>query len=321
VKGTLFLVAAILGSGLELTYAPQESVFRARADAVVVSVAVRARNRPVGGLTAADFTLLDNGVPQEITSTSAEAVPVDVTLVLDTSASVSGAAFAKLKADIQSMAALLKADDRVRLMTFASNVVDVLGLRPGTSTLPLDRLTTGGGTSFYNALTAALMMSPGAERPQLVFSVTDGFDTGSFINPRDLVEAAGYSSAAMYVALLPSRVFTVARGGGGFQMGALQGGRFGAEMAATGPTRIQVDAPHQEALRAAAGVTGGALYAASANETLPSLFRRVLDDFRTNYILRYSPRGVTRGGWHEISVAVPGRRDVTVRARKGYEGS
>lgn len=298
----------------------QESVFRARTDAVVVSVAVRARNRPVGGLKAADFHLIDNGVPQEITSTSAESVPVDVTLVLDTSGSLSTVAFAKLKTDIQSMANLLKADDRVRLMTFASKVVDVIGLQPGTANLALDRLSPGGGTSFHNAVSAALMISPSADRPQLVFAVTDGFDNSSFLKPREVVDVAGYSSAALYVALLPSRVFAVIPGGGRFGMGALQGERFGAELAGSGPTRVPVEAPHQQALRDAVNVTGGALYAAAATDTLPNLFRRVLEDFRTNYILRYSPRGVTREGWHEIAVTVPARRDVTVRARKGYEG-
>lgn len=298
----------------------QEPVFRARADAVVVSVAVRARNRPVAGLAAADFQLLDNGVPQEITSTSAEAVPVDVTLVLDTSASVSGTAFEKLKADIQRMADLLETDDRVRLLTFSSRVADVMGLQSGTSRLPLDRLSTGGSTSFHNALGTALMLSTSDDRPQLVFSVTDGFDNASFLTPRDVVGLAGYSSAALYIALLPSRVFTVVPGMAGSHMGPLQGGRFGAELAGSPATRVPVDAPHQQALREATAVTGGAFYAAAVNDTLPSLFRRVLEDFRTNYILRYSPRGVTPTGWHEITVTVPGRAGSTIRARKGYEG-
>lgn len=318
---TVCLVTGFLMLALRSTGVGQEPVFRARTDAVVVSVAVRARNRPVAGLTAADFQLLDNGVPQDITSTSAEAVPVDVTLVLDTSGSLTGAAFGKLKTDIQSMANLLKADDRVRLVTFASKVADVIGLQPGTTSLPLDRLSAGGGTAFHNALGAALMMNPSADRPQLVFSVTDGVDNSSFLTPRDVVDLAGYSSAALYVALLPSRVFTLIPGQGGSNMGALQGNRFGAEIAGSGPTRIQVEAPHQQALRDAAAVTGGALYTAAANETPPSLFRRVLEDFRTTYVLRYSPRGVTQNGWHEIAVTVPGRRDVTVRARRGYEGS
>ncbi len=299
----------------------QENVFRARADAVVVSVAVRVKNRPVAGLTAADFQLLDNGAPQAITSTTAEAAPVDATLVLDTSASVSGAEFQRLKADIRRMGGLLETGDRVRLLAFSSRVVDVMGLRSGTADLPLDRLTTSGSTSFHNALSAALMLSPSADRPHLVFCVTDGFDNASFVTAHELVDLAGDSSAALYIALLPSRVFTTVPGGGGSNMGPLQGNRFGADLAAQPAMRVRVEAPFQQALRAATAVTGGAFYAAAPDDTLPALFQRALDDFRTNYVLRYSPQGVASGGWHEIAISLPGRPGAIVRARRGYEGS
>ena len=46
--------------------------------------------RPVTGLKAADFELLDNGVPQEITEVAYERLPIDVTFLLDVSASVTG---------------------------------------------------------------------------------------------------------------------------------------------------------------------------------------------------------------------------------------
>jgi VWFA-related protein len=298
----------------------QQPVFRAQADAVVVAVAVRTKNRPVGGLRADDFQLLDNGVPQLITSTTAEAVPVDVTLVLDTSGSISGTAFQRLKADIRRMAALLKPDDRVRLLSFSFRVTDATALQPGTSDLPLEGLATGGTTSFYNALGAALALSPGADRPQLVFGVSDGFDNASFLVPREIADMAGSSSAALYIALLPSRVFTTFPGASGSNMGALQGDRFGAVLAGSGPTRVPVDAPYQRAMRDAVAATGGAFYTATSDDTLPGLFRRVLDDFRTNYVLRYSPTGVEPGGWHELTIEVPSQPDATIRSRRGYQG-
>jgi hypothetical protein len=43
----------------------------------------------------------------------------------------------------------------------------------------------------------------------------------------------------------------------------------------------------------------------------------VLDEFRQRYVVSYSPQGVARGGWHELKVAVKGRR-VSVKARAGY---
>ncbi len=47
-------------------------------------------------------------------------------------------------------------------------------------------------------------------------------------------------------------------------------------------------------------------------------FKRVFDDFRQGYVLRYRPQGVKREGWHEIAVSVPGQPKYVVRARRGY---
>jgi hypothetical protein len=54
---------------------PQEPVFRAGTDIVALDVSVRRRNQTVTGLTARDFELLDNGVPQRIVVERAETVP------------------------------------------------------------------------------------------------------------------------------------------------------------------------------------------------------------------------------------------------------
>jgi hypothetical protein len=76
--------------------------------------------------------------------------------------------------------------------------------------------------------------------------------------------------------------------------------------------------PHLDALQIAVHRTGGALYQEVSG--LPATFRKVLDEFRTGYVLRYTPHGVPREGWHEIIVKSTRRRSYDVRARKGYEG-
>jgi hypothetical protein len=49
-------------------------------------------------------------------------------------------------------------------------------------------------------------------------------------------------------------------------------------------------------------------------------FRRIFDDFRQSYVLRYTPKGVDPRGWHAIEVHVPSVKDATIRARRGYYG-
>jgi VWFA-related protein len=51
---------------------------------------------------------------------------------------------------------------------------------------------------------------------------------------------------------------------------------------------------------------------------LQKTFRRVVDNFRSRYVLAYAPSGVPDGGWHSIDVRVKGRT-YKVTARRGYE--
>src|SRR5437667_4490365 len=81
---TVLLALLTWGSHLDAQQPPR---FRSGIEVVSVNVSVRNGNTPVTGLTAADFHITDSGVPQAITRVDFEAVPVDVTLVLDASGS------------------------------------------------------------------------------------------------------------------------------------------------------------------------------------------------------------------------------------------
>ena len=78
--------------------------FRAGVDAVAVDVLVTRNGRPVVGLTADDFTVLDNDVPQQIELVLLEDVPITLLLVLDTSGSVRGAPLVQLRTAAEAAA-------------------------------------------------------------------------------------------------------------------------------------------------------------------------------------------------------------------------
>ena len=96
--------------------------FRAGVEVVRVNVLATDGNRPVAGLTAADFELRDSGVVQEIASAMLADVPVSMTLVLDTSESVKGSTLTQLKNAADAAIDQLGAGDRVSLLTFHSGV-------------------------------------------------------------------------------------------------------------------------------------------------------------------------------------------------------
>ena len=61
----------------------QKPVFSSGAVAVRIDAQVTQGKRPVPGLTAADFEVLDNGVPQRVSLVDSDEIPINVVLALD----------------------------------------------------------------------------------------------------------------------------------------------------------------------------------------------------------------------------------------------
>src|SRR5206468_1304724 len=118
--------------------------FRSGVDGIVVPVSVRSGNKAVAGLRADDFELRDNGVVQALQDVSAEKIPIDVTLLLDLSSSVDGPMLQRLKAAVADTAALLRGDDRIRLVAISQVLREVFGFRPKPGAMPLDALSAEG---------------------------------------------------------------------------------------------------------------------------------------------------------------------------------
>jgi hypothetical protein len=80
--------------------------------------------------------------------------------------------------------------------------------------------------------------------------------------------------------------------------------------------------PTIRSLRDAAEATGGTVYAPGQFHDAVSALRRVLNDFRQSYVLRYTVSGVDANGWHDVDVRVtaPDSDRYVVHARRGYFG-
>ena len=75
--------------------------------------------------------------------------------------------------------------------------------------------------------------------------------------------------------------------------------------------------PKSDFLRDLSDVTGGTHIEIQSTKDLSATFLSVLDEFRHRYVVSYSPRGVSKEGWHQLTVRVKGRT-ATVKARSGY---
>lgn len=304
------------------TLAAQERVFRSGVDGVTIAVSVRSGNKPVAGLTAADFALTDNGVAQAVTTIAAGHVPLDLTLLLDLSSSVDGPLLQRLKTAVSDTAALLGPDDRIRLVAISQVLREVFSLRPRGGAMPLDTLTAEGATSLYDGLTATMMRPSAPGRRQLIVAFSDGRDSTSIIDDKTAAEIARLTDAVVdiVVPVAGSRGDGVSRrlAQRSGSIDSLAGGE-NVVAGGAGPARADAD-DVPPVLTDLVGPTSGQVFPLGSDESVSHVFKSVLEDFRASYVLQYVPQGVAGEGWHEIVVAVKKHPRYDIRARKGYQG-
>jgi VWFA-related protein len=262
----------------------QKQSFSSHTLAVSVDVLVTDGRSPVGGLAASDFELRDNGVLQTIDLIDTTEIPVNAVLALDTSASIVGQRQRDLIAASEALLDGLRPADRAALTTFSHAVFPRIALTPdlGAVRAELRRITPAGETAIMDGTYVALAATLSQSGRSLVVVCTDGYDTSSWLQPEEVLESAKRSSAVIYAVTA-------------------------AEARRRSPLKDLTDA------------TGGHMLPVAANGDLRGAFQKILQDFRSRYILAYSPQGVTPEGFHRLDVRVK-RRGLTVKARPGYLG-
>lgn len=278
-------VVAAVAAGLLLSTSPHAlQRFSSGTLAVRVDVLVTEGGRPLGGLTAQDFELRDNGVLQTLDVVDGAEIPINAVLALDTSLSTTGKRQSDLIRASEALLARLKTSDRAALATFNHAAVPAVPLTPDFEAIraSLQSFTPSGETSVMDGAYVALTATLGQSGRSLVLVCTDGFDTWSWLRPDDVLEAARRASVVIY-----------------------------------GVTSS--DARRDAGLKAITDATGGHILPVKSSAELTAAFQKILEDFRNRYILAYSPAGVAPGGFHALDVRVK-RPGVTVKARPGYTG-
>lgn len=281
--------------------------FRSGAEAVRVDVLVTDGNRPVAGLTAADFELRDSGVPQRIDSLALEDVPLSIMLALDTSESVAGAPLLHLKTAAAAVIDLLGREDRAALLTFSHEVkLRSPWTEPAGLLAPIALTEASGATSLHDAAYAALTLKDERSGRSLVLVFSDGDDTSSWLPGAAVIDLARRSDSVVYAVGL--------RSGTGLIPGYLVDVSSGLQAP---PPRVTATALADRFLAALAVETGGRHVDAENSRELRDTFVRIVSEFRSRYLLMYTPRGVDSGGWHPIEVKLKGKRG-KITARRGY---
>jgi len=298
---------SLVGLVLLVTAAPQEQrpVFRVSTEAVQVDVFVGEDGRAVRGLALADFELYDEGELRTIGSVTVAEVPLNVVLVLDTSASVAGETLEHLQRGAEGFLDELSFDDRAALVTFSHH----LSLRSDLTSDPaplkqaLSEVEAVGGTAWHDALFAALeKLEVVRERP-MVLLFTDGADTYSWLREEQVVSLVSRSNAVVYAIAREEKAPIPNLGTTRAQQRFLQNRRERIRR-----IRLLLDVTRK---------SGGRLIETSSSDRLQDVFLEILAEMKTRYILTYSPPEPVRSGWHDLEVKVK-RKGVDVHARRGY---
>lgn len=282
-RPSVILALALAAAAVRGHAGQDRPTFRATTDAVFVEVSVTNGRSSVANLTPADFEVQDNGVQQTVTDLDFGHLPIDVRLVFDISGSLSDADIARHTRAMAQLEAKLQPGDRCEVSAFGRRSMEIAPLGDPPVDLHISR-TGPDGTAFFDAVGLAMVTTPRPGRRQLTLVLSDGNDTSSFYDAPALMRAAQRTDAVVY---------------------------------AIAPSSSGQGAAVLETLAKAAG---GRLIRLELNGDIGASFLKALEEFRQSYVLHYTPTGVERKGWHDLTVQVRGNKKYTIRAKKGYDG-
>src|SRR6476469_283572 len=193
--------------------APQPN-FRSAIDVVSLNVTVTDPNgRFVTDVPQDAFTVYEDGMPQEIRFFNRSNLPVALSILIDTSASMEDKLATAQEAAIgfvkrlrqQDLGQVIDFDSRVLVsQSFTSNVPDLEDA--------IHKTTAGGSTSLHNAIYISLkelkkIQTRNADevRRQAIVVLSDGEDTSSLVSFDEVLELAKRSETAIYAIGLRSR--------------------------------------------------------------------------------------------------------------------
>jgi Ca-activated chloride channel family protein len=270
----------------------QQATFKSGTSVVaVLSTVIDGQGRLIPNLEQEEFTILDNGKPQEISFFQNETQPFTVVVMLDFSASMT-ANLDLLKAATEQFILRMLPDDKGQVGAFSDKIEfsgkftsdrdDLIGA--------LKDLQFGNPTRLYDAIDASIdMMEDVQGRRKIVLVFTDGDDTASRRGQGDVLQKAKAKEVMIYAIGLESEFFN------------------GVRLQRTRPDR---------GLRKLADETGGGYFELKDTDELGPTFTRVAQELHSQYLLGFEPQ--TDGKVHKIEVRV-GRPGLIARGRKTYQ--
>ncbi len=253
------------------------------------------KGRFLTNLGKSDFEVYENKKPQKILEFTAESdLPLRVAILIDTSNSIRERFKFEQSAATEFLNTLLRPrEDRAMVVSFDTNTELVADLTDDLQKLSaaISDLRPGGGTSMYDAIFYACRDKLMRDQPRSKFRramiiVSDGEDNQSRYALGQALEMAQKADVVIYAI-------------------------------STNISRIETDG--DKVMRHMASETGGQAFFPFKVEDLAQSFENIANELRHQYNVFYRPEPLKADGlFHKIEMRVTNRKDVVVRARKGY---
>ena len=253
------------------------------------------KGRFVTDLGQNDFQIVENKKPQIIQQFAAESdLPLRLAVLVDTSNSIRTEFKFEQEAAIRFMQSVMRPkEDRMMLVSFDSAAELVCDLTDNLKDLEkgIKGMRPGGGTSLYDALYFAAKEKLMMDRPRdkfrrAIILISDGQDTESRYTRDQALEMVQKADTVIYGI-------------------------------STNTTRDALDG--DQVMRYLAEETGGQAFFPFKVEDLDQSFENIANELRHQYNIFYRPEPLKADGlYHPVTVKVKTRKDLVVRARKGY---
>jgi VWFA-related protein len=244
--------------------------------------------RPVEGMTAEDFIVVEDGVAQEIARfEQVRDLPIHAAIMLDVSASMESRLAAAQGAALAFFEQAITPKDRATVITFNDHpnlavtfTNDTTALAAGLAGLKAER-----GTALWDSLIYTLYYFNGVKGQRTVLLLSDGKDESSKFDWDDAIEYARRAGVTIYaIGLDLSRGNLDARG----------------------------------KLNKLAAETGGRTFFIEQTSELASVYEAIQRELRSRYLITYQSSNVTGSKKFRSVELDTRRRGLQVKTMRGY---
>lgn len=287
-------------------------VLRIDTDLVTLNVSVFNRTAAKGPVTLQqkDFTIRDDGLPQEISFFESGETPLDLVLLLDLSGSTADK-IGLIRKSAKRFVDAVRPGDRVAILTFTADIQLVSRLTSDHAALKksIDDIEKPvGGTNFWDALRFVLehvaIQSRVEQRRSAIVVMTDGVDNA-------LPGVFGDGSVTTF-----DQLMKIVRGMDTIILPIYLDTEKESNPRSTPPSAYTLA---RDQLAMLASESGNQVYRARRVKDLDGVYAQVIRDLSTVYSIGYRPDNRKHeGAWHDVAVQVVGHPDILVRAKRGY---